>query len=77
MRESTFVQGWIDQGKKEGRDEGRISTLRASIRKTLSTRFGAVPAEVLRRIDESSDIGHLDRAFEQALTAKSVEDLHL
>ena len=77
MRESTFIQGWIDLDKKEGMEKGKLDTLRETIRKTLTTRFGAVSAELLRRLDASTDIGQLDRAFEQALTVENPEDLRL
>ena len=77
MRESTFVQGWIDIGMKEGMEKGKLETLRETIRRTLTTRFGTVSSELLRRLDESTDIGQLDRAFEQALTVKTPEDLRL
>jgi hypothetical protein len=89
MRESTFVQGWIDEGiekgrkegiekgKKEGKREGRAETLRENIRTILTTRFGAVPSELLRRIDGATKLTQLDRAFKQALTVEKPEDLRL
>ena len=85
MRESTVINAWIDEGRAkgidEGRakgiDEGRVQTLRENIRTTLTTRFGAVSAEFLRLLDESTDVGQLDRAFRQALTVKSAEDVRL
>ena len=67
MRESTVVQEWIDKGKAEN--------LRENLRRTLTTRFGAVSVELLRRIDASTDFGQLDRAFDQALTVTRLEDL--
>jgi hypothetical protein len=75
MRESTFINGWIDIGKKAGRDEGKVENLRENIRTVLTTRFEAVSDELLRRIDEATDLGQLDRVFKEALTAKSPEEL--
>ena len=69
MRESTVIQGWIDRG--------RVETLRENIRRTLTTRFRTISVELLRRIDESTDFGQLDRAFDQALTVEKPEDLLL
>ena len=67
MRESTVINGWID--------EGRVAALRENIRTILTTRFGAVSADLVRLIDQSTDLRQLDRAFMQALTVKSQEDL--
>ena len=69
MRESTVIQGWIDRGK--------VETVRDNSRTILAARFGTVPTEILRRIDESTDFGQLDRAFEQALVIARPEDLPL
>ena len=73
MRESTVIQGWIDRGI----DRGKIETLRDNLRTTLTVRFGTVSPEILRRIDESTDFVHLDRAFKQALVVARPEDLPL
>ena len=69
MRESKVIQGWINVGK--------VENVRDNLRTILMTRFGAVPTEILRRIDETTDFGQLDRAFEQALAVARPEDLPL
>jgi hypothetical protein len=71
MRESSVAKEWIEKGI----EKGKVENLRENIRRTLRTRFGAVSVELLRRIDESADFGQLDRAFDQALTVKRLEDL--
>ena len=73
LRESTVIQGWIDRGI----DRGKVENIRDNLRTTLTVRFGTVPTEVLRRIDESTDFGQLDRAFEQVLVVARPEDLPL
>ena len=71
MRESTFVQGWID----EGIEKGRILALQQMLRTQLAKRFGSVPPEVVRRIEATTDLGTLDRAVEKILDIARAEDL--
>ena len=71
MRESTVIQGWIDRGILEG----KVETFRSSLRMVLAHRFPEVPAEVLQRIDETTDLETLDRAFQQSLNVARSEGL--
>jgi hypothetical protein len=77
MRESTFVQGWIDLGREEGKDEGKLQTLRQTLRALLKKRFGKVPAKVLRRIEAATDPDKLEKAFLQGIDIARAEDLPL
>jgi hypothetical protein len=81
MRESTFVQGWINvgigEGRDKGRDEGRLLALRHTLRTLLTKRFGPVSADVLTRIEATTDPETLDRAFNLAFDIASPEDLPL
>jgi hypothetical protein len=81
MRESTVAQEWIDigkdMGKDEGRDEGRLLALRHTLRTLLTKRFGPVSADVLDRIEATTDPETLDRAVEQILDIPRPEDLPL
>ena len=70
MRESTVIQEWIDRSI----DRGRVENVRDNSRTILMSRFGTVSPEILRRIDESTDFGQLDRAFEQVLAVARPED---
>ena len=81
MRESTFINGWIDEGRDEGRvkgrDEGRIQQAKGMLRTLLAKRFTVISEDVLRRIDAVTDPAALDRAFVQAFDVASPEDLPL
>jgi hypothetical protein len=69
MRESNFVKGWID--------EGRVKSLRQALRTLLTKRFGPVSADVLARIEATTDPDTLDRAVDQILDIARPEDLPL
>ena len=93
MRESTVIQGWIDQGIEKGisqgiekgREEGiekgiekgRVQTLRQTLRALLTKRFGKVPAKVLRRIGAVTDPDRLEKAVVGVLDVARAEDLIL
>ena len=69
MRESTFIQGWIDQGK--------LQTLRQTLGSLLKKRFGKVPAKVRRRTDAATDPITLEKAVVEILDVARPEDLTL
>ena len=69
MRESTFINGWID--------EGRVKSSKQALRTLLTKRFGQVSAPVLDRIDTTTDPDALDRAVGQVLDIARPEDLLL
>ena len=75
MRESTFVQEWIEKGIEKGRDEGRVLALQQSLGRQLAKRFGQVSPDVLRRIEATTDLGTLDRAVVNILDVARPEDL--
>jgi predicted transposase/invertase (TIGR01784 family) len=61
-RQEGLLKGRL-QGQQEGRQEGR----RELLLKLLRTRFGALPASTVARVD-SADLDQLDRWFERAIT---------
>jgi hypothetical protein len=73
MRESTVVQGYIEQGI----EKGRLQTLRQTLRSLLAKRFGKVPAKVVRRIGAATDPAKLEKALEDILDVARPEDLTL
>jgi hypothetical protein len=59
---------------REVRQEGVVATYHATLRRTLQTRFpGAVPAALLKRIEEQTDPAVLSRWFDLSLSARSPE----
>ena len=73
MRESTVIQGWIDQGT----EQGKLQTLRQTLRVLLKKRFGKVPAKLLRRIEAATDPDKLEKAVVEILDVARPEDLPL
>jgi len=63
------------EGRKEGRAEGRAAAKAEAVLGLLRHRQGAIPAAVRRRVLSTSDEQLLQRWFDRALTAGSVEDV--
>lgn len=66
----TIAESWIAEGRQEGHQERTCLLLR----KLLVQRFGPLPEKIAQRI-EQADQGKLDRWFDQALTASSLEEV--
>ena len=93
MRESTVIQEWIDLGEKKGYEEGfkkglkdglkegyregKLECLRELIQRALLIRFETVSPDVLRRINESTNLCELKRWFLQAIKVSKPEELRL
>jgi hypothetical protein len=93
MRESTVIQGFIDQGFVQGFNqginevineridtggyEGILQTFRRILRALVKKRFGKVPAKVLRRINSATDPAKFQKALVDILDVARPEDLTL
>lgn len=70
MKRSPVVDAW----REEGRSEGRLQTLRADLLQTLEVRFpGEIPDEIRSCIEGTNDPSDLQRWFNAALSAASLE----
>jgi hypothetical protein len=69
MRESQTVNEW--------KREGRVETLRQTLRDLLEDRFGSLSGEWLARIEAVADPGRLRQAVRQVLKLKNLDDLSL
>jgi hypothetical protein len=58
----------IERGRQEGILKGRREERRALLLKLLGSRFGALPAAIVARVD-GADLAELDRWFERAIAA--------
>lgn len=67
------AQKGIEQGIEQGELRGR----RAALKRVLERRFEDVPPDVFDRIDATEEIDRLQQLFDEALDAKSLEDLSL
>ncbi len=70
VRESQIINGW----KKEGRDEGVLLARRAAVLRALRVRFQTTAPDDLRlAIEGTNDPDTLDRWFDAALTASTLD----
>lgn len=61
------------EGREEGREEGQAKTMRQNLLTLLTRRFGALPEDLVSRIN-ASDVAWCERLFEQAITATSLAE---
>jgi hypothetical protein len=69
MRESQFVQEWIN--------EGEVKALQRTLRVLLEERFGPLSEELLGRIAGMTEPARLDTAIRQVLRLNRLEELQL
>jgi hypothetical protein len=65
MQRSVVVEGW--------RREGAISNAKRNVLRALELRFGVVPEDVAARVNALIDLAELDRWFDFAHTAASLD----
>jgi hypothetical protein len=70
MQQSSVIREWIQQGKQEGRAEGAALMLLHYLRQRFG---GEVPADLRMLIEAQTDLDLLDRWFEHALGADSLD----
>ena len=73
MQESPFYERVLQQGKTEGILEGK----REAVLRLLYSQFQNVPEPIRQRIMALESISALDTLFDQAMTAKSFDDLQI
>ena len=70
LREEGHQQGH-QQGYQKGRQEEKVQMLV----RLLKNRFGKIPAAVLKRIEATEQVDVLEAWFDQASSAKKLEDI--
>jgi hypothetical protein len=73
----TMEMSWGDRLRQEGRREGMEQGARRVLIRLLGQRFGKLPENVRRRIEEIDSVERLTRLSERVLTARSLEDVGL
>jgi hypothetical protein len=68
-----FRMSWLDKAKLEGERQG----VREVLLGLMEERFGAVPAETRRRVEEIQSVDRLKRLCSKVWTAKTVKGLRL
>jgi hypothetical protein len=71
---SDFARKYVAEGRNEGRKEGIEEGYQAVLRKQLQQRFGALPPEVMSRLEEA-DADTLDEWAGRVLSATSLDDV--
>ena len=72
----TGAEALIQQGKKQGLEQGEIKTKREVLLKLLGHRIGDIPNTVAKRVSRIRSRTRLDSLLEQALTAEKFEDIN-
>jgi hypothetical protein len=71
--QSEFAKRYISLGKEQGKAEGKAEALADLLRRQLTLRFGALPAEALARISAAT-IEELAAIGERLLTAPTLDE---
>jgi hypothetical protein len=73
----TIAQFLREEGKKEGRAEGKLLAVREILLLLLRDRFGRVPKAVRQTIEATTDVEHLEECILRAVKSASLEELPL
>jgi predicted transposase YdaD len=73
LRESSFYQYILEEGRQEGHQAGHQAGVRDTLRLLLERRFGALPDWAAKRIDGASE-ETLEKWSTRLLSAASLED---
>ena len=81
MRESSTYQGIFQDGEARGEAQGEargtICELRLNLITLLEQRFGSVPPELEKRVQQSEDMTRLRVAFRKAIAIDSIDQFEL
>ena len=68
------IQAWTKQWKQEGIEQGYEEHARATLRRQLTQRFGALPTAIDQRIEQAQQ-AQLDAWLDQVISAPSLESI--
>jgi len=71
------LRRWIEKNRKERFQEGQVLGLRGALLEQMTLRFGRLPANVRRQIEEISSVQELRKLGRKILRAKTLEDMGL
>jgi flagellar biosynthesis/type III secretory pathway protein FliH len=64
----------LTRGRQEGRQEGKLLAAREAVRLVLETRFGRLPAPLLKHLSDLNDLARLKRLLRRASAVGSLEE---
>ena len=67
------VQQGVQQGIQQGMERAQEATTREDVIEVLETRFGPLPAQVSRQLEEIHDIARLKQLLKAAIQAPALE----
>lgn len=70
----TLADRLREEGKIEGKEEGRIQALRDAVLHALEIRCGGCPEGIREAVGAVNDLGNLKRLFENAIRTGSIEE---
>lgn len=73
----TGAEALIQQGKKQGLEQGKIDEKQAAVLRLMRLRFTEVSEAVVNEINRIEDFTLLDTLFEEAFNAETIEDIVL
>src|SRR5262249_54943354 len=76
IAEEIWEEGRL-KGLTEGQTVGELRASRKKLRQLLAHRFGPLPEALNQAIEDITDAGRLDAAFERALQINDLADLQL
>jgi len=71
----TIADALKDEGRIEGRAQGRLETARGTLIRLLHRRFGNVPDETIQIIEATSDLDRLNTWLDRFATAETLDDV--
>jgi hypothetical protein len=73
--ETTYFDRLRQEGREEGREAGRIQGKREALKRLLVAKFGPLSPAIEARIEAIDSAEELDRHFDRALAADSLEEM--
>ena len=73
----TMAEHLIEQGKAQGIEQGEIQAKQAALLKLLESRFDSPSESITKEIALIQSLSRLDSLFDQALTAKTLNEIDL
>ncbi len=70
-------RAWEDEVLERGINQGRLLTLRGTLRALLEERFGRLPDALIQHIEQTQDIDRLQACFKQGVHITKLDDLTL
>jgi len=76
LTEKWKMEGWM-VGKAEGKMEGKIEGKKEALIKLIQLKFGAVPENLEKVINECNDLEELDRILTKVALANSIDEINI